>query len=246
MKTSSICGFSLAGALVLLICLGPAFRVSAQSDLPINVLQVRGNARYSSAGHKWRTVKQGMFFNPGVLVQTAGDSTLDLRLGDGATGLGSDVQLASDTAVTIERLNSEHTDAGASFDTEMNLRAGQILCRVGKLGPNSRYEVKFPSGAAGAHGGDAVCQISATGMTGVMAGQVVVAVMSSGEPQVKVVSAGKRFDPLTGAVGDIPAAPAGFAPPPEAPTNPAAGRATAPPAPTNVKSIGAVNSATRP
>jgi len=157
-----------------------------------------------------------------VVIQTAGSSTVDLRLGDGESGFGSELQLAPDSALAINRLNSERTNGGVAFATEMNLLAGQITCRVGKWGPGSRYEIQFPTGVAGARGGDTVCRISASGLTDVTAGQVVVVVSTAqGSMLIKGVSAGQRFDPATGAVGDT-GTPAGFASPPAAQANPIA------------------------
>lgn len=48
----------------------------------IRVLQIKGHARYSADIRTWQPVKRGDVLPPGILIQTAQKSAVDLQLGD--------------------------------------------------------------------------------------------------------------------------------------------------------------------
>lgn len=202
----------------------------ASPEASIKVVQVTGDARYSSDKKNWQPLKKGTILKSGTVIQTGkGESTVDLVLGDhgdnipqqvitqttpvtakgGGGGGVSEVQPANvvhlfpDTVLSIDKLTSEKAGEGEVTETQLDLQAGQIMGNVKKLSAASKYEIKIPNGVAGIRG--TTYLIAASGVVNVLSGSVVVAVVDkNGSVVTRVVTAGFRYDPASDRISPIP------------------------------------------
>jgi hypothetical protein len=113
------------------------------------------------------------------------------------------IRIFQSSVLSVDKLTMERNGVDEVAETQLDLRAGQILGTVKKLSTASKYEVKIPNGVAGIRG--TIYLISASGVVDVLKGSVVVAVVAAdGSVTTRVVSAGHSFDPATGMVSTIP------------------------------------------
>ena len=126
--------------------------------------------------------------------------------GGSAGGLRSNVvRIMENSYLGVDKLLVEKTGADAVSETQLDLRAGQILGSVKKLSGSSKYEIKIPNGVAGIRGTTYI--ISSSGVVDVLSGSVVIAIVApDGTVTTRVVTAGNRFDPANGKVEPIPPA----------------------------------------
>jgi len=124
--------------------------------------------------------------------------------GGSASGLRSNVvRIMENSYLGVDKLLVEKTGADAVAETQLDLRAGQILGSVKKLSGSSKYEIKIPNGVAGIRG--TTYLISSSGVVDVLSGSVVIAIVGpDGTVTTRVVTAGNRFDPANGKVEPIP------------------------------------------
>jgi hypothetical protein len=193
----------------------------ALADTPpqvVTVVRVKGMARVSSDSKTWHPVKRGDVLNPGCVIQTGPKSLVDIQLGerDAATAAGSTsptstlyspeqtkaniVRIFENSALGVDKLAVDKTGAGDEIsDTQLDLKAGQILGNVKKLSSASKYEVKIPNGVAGIRG--TVYLISSSGVVNVLTGSVVIAIVGpDGTVTTRVVNAHESYDPATNTV----------------------------------------------
>ena len=184
----------------------------------ITVLRVKGMARYSSDNQAWHPLKKGDVLNPGTIIQTGPKAFVDIQLGDrdAATApisynpnstmyapeqmKANVVRIFENAALAVDKLAVDKTANGDPVsDTQLDLRAGQIMGNVKKLSASSKYEVKIPNGVAGIRG--TVYMISSSGVVNVLSGSVVIAIVGSdGTVTTRVVTAHQSFDPATNQV----------------------------------------------
>ena len=208
----------IASTFVTLFCL--ASRAGAE-PVPqvIQVLQVRGQARYSNDNKTWHSLKKGEVLQPGSMIQTAEKSTVDLQLGDpvaapasidGPNGVlrtpeelkANIVRLYENSVLDVGKLTSERSAAGEVSETQLELRAGKIMGGVRKSSTASLYEIKFLKGVAGIRGG--VYLMNSSGEVNVLYGTAMIALEAAdGSMPVKLVAANHQFDPGTGLVTEI-------------------------------------------
>jgi hypothetical protein len=62
------------------------------------------------------------------------------------------VRVFQSTVVGVDKLTLERTGVDEVSETQLDLRAGQIMFNVKKLSAQSRYEIKVPNGVAGIRG----------------------------------------------------------------------------------------------
>jgi hypothetical protein len=209
----------------LLVALATATGVAAQNNPPgaTTVVRLHGKARFTTDNQTWQTVKKGAVLQAGAVIQTAANSTVDLRLG----GAGKDskssepaegiLRLEPDTLLGIDQLASE----GSGKDVELDLRAGQIAGNAGQLPAGARYEVKFSKGIAGVRKG--IFHMASSGSVEVPFGETVVVILGAdGNPVSNAVTSGKQFDAATGSTtafhGEMPNPKSSPAPQPETET----------------------------
>jgi len=197
---------------------GTVAPVGAQVPTPrvATILHVEGKARFSIDNQTWQPLKAGTVFNLGAVIQTADKARVDILLDDAAApdlkggqsggGAGDDqtanvVRVLPNTAVAIDKLTAIRYDA--LEEAQLDLRSGQILASVRKLTGTAKYEVKVTNGVVGVRGG--YFKINANGTVDVFTGSVVAAESTGdGSLVTKLVGAGHRFDPVTGALTDAP------------------------------------------
>lgn len=201
-------GWTACVAVLMLL----GFQTNAASpDSPprgATVVRVHGKARYSTDNQTWQPVKKGTVLQAGNVIQTAANSTLDIRLSgnekdsrstEPAEGI---LRLEADTLLGIDRLSVEGEGNVPPQDVELDLRAGQIAGNAGQLPAASHYEIKFAKGIAGVRNG--VYHVSSSGFVAVPSGETVVVMLGTdGNPVTTVVSAGKQFNPNTGSVAKL-------------------------------------------
>jgi hypothetical protein len=166
----------------------------------------------------WRTIRRGDQLKPGSLIQTAEDGSVDVVLGDkisipasavtpvASTGPSNPssvykpdanpqanvVHIFPSTVLAVDKLSLERTSMDDVSETQLDLKAGQIMGNVKKLSGGSRYEVKIPNGVAGIRGTTYV--IRADGKVFVLTGSVVISyVDNTGTLRTAVVTAGNEF-----------------------------------------------------
>jgi FecR protein len=189
------------------------------------VARIQGEARYSTGDNEWHALTVGQTLTAGSIVQTAGDSTVDLILGAripfhlnshpdkiapapdaNVRGLTSYkaaaeqnvVHLQGNTVLAINQLTIADTGVDAVSDTELDLRQGTIFGNVKKLSAASQYLIKIPSGIAGVRGTTFV--MSADGAITVVQGSMVISTMVNGQPVTMALGPGDQYDPATGQV----------------------------------------------
>jgi len=182
----------------------------------VRVLQVKGHARCSTDNKTWQPLKKDDVLPPGVMIQTAPKSAVDLQLGDENAaptsidspngGIATPEELKANTirvyensVLTVGALASVR--AGETSETQLDLRTGRIMGAVRKTATASRYEIKFSKGVAGIRNG--VYLLNSSGLLDVLYGTALVALESADGSPVKMVTANQQFDPGTGAVQEI-------------------------------------------
>jgi len=69
-----------------------------------------------------------------------------------AAGNTDVVRVFKDTVISIDKLTTTTTGAGAQTETQLDLRKGHITGNVKKMVAGSTYEIKYPQGVAGIRG----------------------------------------------------------------------------------------------
>jgi FecR protein len=203
----------------------PVVANPSSPEVTAKVVNVEGKARVSVDGKGWQQVSKGDIIKPGSVIQTAGNgSKVDIVLGakDGnvsfnaqpisnnhsGAGAGESVgqnvvRIYENSVLAIDKLTVEKNGADEVSETQLDLRAGQIMGNVKKLSAASKYEIKIPNGVAGIRG--TTYLIAASGVVNVLTGSVVVAVVDKdGAVVTRVVSAGFRYDPASDKIMPIP------------------------------------------
>ncbi len=187
------CGIALVVASV-----GADLQAQAMKQSKASVRAVRGDVRYkANAAADWVPLKQGTSLNPGAIVETGSQSSVDLFLRD----IGSVVRITQSTQMGIDKLGYSKDGDELVVDTELNLKAGTILGNVKKIAATSRYDVKVPNGVCGIRGTE--FKVSANGVVSVVTGTVrVTYTTSTGRQIVRDVGAGQTFYPPTDPNGE--------------------------------------------
>ena len=197
----------------------------------ITVIKVDGSARYSvDNGKTFMKLHRGDELQPGSLIETAEKSTVDLLMGErqgpilatptsgprpvsapgaGGGNGGADsgakanvVRVYPSSVLAIDKPRGWMLVPDSWRETQLDLRAGQIMGNVKKLSQASRYEVKIPNGVAGIRGTSYV--VSATGVVYVLQGQVIISYIGPGGTVITAtVSAGESFNPFNGPNGTV-------------------------------------------
>ncbi len=220
MRKSRQLALGLVGTAVVFLSFGLAMTAGAEAvPQVIQVLQVKGQARYSSDDKTWHPLKKGEILQPGVMIQTAGKSTVDLQLGDqNAAPIPMDaaksllqtleelkvntIRLYENSVLDIGKLTSNRTDTGEVTDTQLDLSVGHMMGGVRKSSSASRYEIKFRNGVAGVREG--IFVMKSSGEVDVFYGMAVIALEAAdGSTPVKTVTANQQFDPGTGLVTEM-------------------------------------------
>jgi hypothetical protein len=97
----------------------------------------------------------GSFNGPNLLNMPGGGG---VGAGGGSGAGASDTETANivrifeSTVLGVDKLTLDRTGVDEVSDTQLDLRAGQIMGNVKKLSAQSRYEIKVPNGVAGIRG----------------------------------------------------------------------------------------------
>ena len=142
----------------------------------------------------------GTVMNP-VSVPTVG--------GGGGGGGGAEEQTANmvrifeSSILGVDKLSLDRTGADETSETQLDLRAGQIMSNTKKLSALSRYEIKIPNGVAGIRGNCSLLSSSANCAS--IIGTVALAlVQPDGSVKPYEVTGKHWFDPVTGLITLIP------------------------------------------
>lgn len=213
-------GKALSLGLVLL-----AMQAGAES-IPqvVQVVQVKGNARYATDNKTWHALKQGDILQPGVIIQTATNSTVDIELVDRETTLGLQtvvqsgnaspyappstglvyspeeprfniVRIFESSVLAIDKLLVERTGVDDVAETQLDLQAGRIIGNVKKLSAASKYEIKIPNGVAGIRG--SFYDLNASSLLKMWSGSAILAIVGAdGTAKTWLVNATYGFNPV--------------------------------------------------
>jgi hypothetical protein len=213
---------SLLNSLVVCgVALLMASPLAAQTanDIGAKVVRLKGDVRYKVGSNDWQPLKGGDVVKPGTAIQTAGNSHVDLVLGEGSAPVGHPtpsegvnfvpnadqniVRLWENTLLSIDKLTCTQTGADGVTETQLNLKAGHIFGMVKKMSAGSRYEVTIPIGVVGIRG--TVYDISADGVIKVLSGSAVLAYVGPGGTQkTQVIMAQQMFDARTETLSALP------------------------------------------
>lgn len=116
------------------------------------------------------------------------------------------IRIFQSSVMAVDRLNVDRTGVDEVSETQLDLRAGQIMGVVKKLSSPSKYEIKIPNGVAGIRG--TVFVLSSSGATYVMkkkpnepASSLVLALVGADSlVTTRIVPGGSGYDPATGVV----------------------------------------------
>jgi hypothetical protein len=200
-------------------CLPSSSRADDEAPLTARVIHLTGAVRYSLNGSGWKMLKKGATLKPGVVIQTAKEkSSVDIELGEAGNGEGNSrsdraaweepsvnlVRLFEDSALEIRKLTARGAGAQRVEETDLNLRAGQVLGAVRRLSGGSHYEITIPNGVAGvqpgvAEGVGTVYVLKTSGALTAISGTMLMARVD-GEVHTQIVTAGQQLDPGTGVV----------------------------------------------
>ena len=116
------------------------------------------------------------------------------------------IRIFQSSVMAVDKLNVDRTGVDEVSETQLDLRAGQIMGVVKKLSTPSKYEIKIPNGVAGIRG--TVYVLSSSGATYVMkkkpnepASSLVLALVGSDSlVTTRIVPGGSGYDPATGVV----------------------------------------------
>jgi hypothetical protein len=125
--------------------------------------------------------------------------------GGGGGGGASDteteniVRIFESTVLGVDKLTLERTGVDEVSETQLDLRAGQIMGNVKKLSAQSKYEIKLPNGVAGIRGSSYLGSSSMNWVT--ISGHCRIAqVGANGAVQLVEVPAGQKLDSGSGQV----------------------------------------------
>ncbi len=217
-----ICYFigRLTIAAIIILPFGLTAPVNAETvPQAVQVLRVKGHARYSVDNKTWQPLKKGDVLPPTVMIQTAAKSTVDIQPGDenaAPTSIDADsgsirapdelkantIRVYENSVLDIAKLTSDRANAAEVSETQLDLRAGRMMGAVRKSPNASRYEIKFLNGVAGVR--DGVYILSSSGSLDVLYGTTIVVLEAAdGSSPAKIVTANHQFDPATGVVAEI-------------------------------------------
>jgi hypothetical protein len=198
----------------------------------VQIVNVEGNAQYSVDGRTWQTLHSGDVLKPGAVIRTAERSLVDVMLGEEGTAGGSFsgpnllsapggggagagggggasdtekaniVRIFQSTVLGVDKLTLNRTGVDEVSDTQLDLRAGQIMANVKKLSAQSKYEIKLPNGVAGIRGTWTL--VSSAGVIVTGDGEVKFAgVGPNGGVQVVDILSRQKYDSATGQVSSV-------------------------------------------
>lgn len=114
------------------------------------VKMVKGTASYVDEFGGTHVAMVGTVLKEGWTVKTGPGSSLDMTMDNNGRYLG----LFENSVITLNKLRYQPSVLGDIFDTELNLKSGQMLASVSKLLAGAKYEVKTPQGVAHVRGTD--------------------------------------------------------------------------------------------
>lgn len=205
---------------LFLVALGLGCHSVYENDvlLPSSVLRVKGSARYSRpGGTNWITLKKGALLETGAVVQTAGDSLVDVALGERRWGnyqeqaglrgertyvwqpnhLTSVLRVDSDSVVRFEHVARK----GGSVKTQQmearfTLLTGRVFCAVGHVD----CEIRLTNNVVRAQ--NALFSVTSYGLMAVNNGAVTV--IDTKSNLTNQLKAGYEYDLRTGETHAIP------------------------------------------
>lgn len=183
--------------IVVLAVMGVGTSVHAEK---VRVIRLKGEARYSTDQKTWKDVKVGTVLKGGVLVQTAANTTVDICMNEARkkdSGEGSESSV--DNVLRILESSTVGIDKLASEEIQLDVRAGTVMGTVGKLAPQSKYEIKLPHAILGIRGGTYIA--ASSGAVNVFEGSAVLVVIGADNSlNTKKLTARQGFDPASGDV----------------------------------------------
>jgi hypothetical protein len=169
----------------LLICAALLLAAGCATEVPIGdhgvpsakVVRLKGAARYRTGSMAWQGLKVGDFVKPGTIIETAGKSRIDLVLGAEVSSCHSNaeqslVRVWENSRLNIDKLIIQETGAGLVTKARLDLQAGHISGKAGKMSAAYIYEVQIPNAVASIRG--AIYDIDADGVVNVHNGPEII------------------------------------------------------------------------
>jgi len=148
------------------------------------VTGILGQAQFSKAGGPWVPLGPGMVLRAGDVIQTGAGSAVDLHLGE----IAGTIRLTEKTSLSLDKISAAGSAPDAGFETQLSLRAGEVLGLSKVVPRNSRLEIKTGSGIAQILEGR--YRVDARGIVVVVEGKALFAhVPAAGEPSAHNLAA---------------------------------------------------------
>jgi hypothetical protein len=203
---------SIRAVSVYLVALALSGAVSLKSaepgqvDTKATVRSITGNCTYTTPGAGALPLKVNMELSAGATITTGPDSKVYLSV----NGVSSAVCVLAETTMAIKDMTRVGAAREGDTDTMLDLKLGEIVGNVKKLGANSHYEIQTPHGVAGIRGTDVgvkvvllpdgAYQVTFTSVQG----QLIVSVVINNATVVKVLRTGESWTPGYGDVHPCP------------------------------------------
>jgi hypothetical protein len=192
-RTIVACGVSL-----LALSFSVDLRAEAKS-VTAKVRAIHGTAQISIDGGNFTALKVNDTVRPGSVIRTGVDSTVDVFLNQ------SSIRISPETTIGLEKLVVTDTGADKVSETQLSLKAGNIVGNVKKLSAASKYEIKSPTGVAGIRGTDFQVKVIPLGagkykflVTSIQGTVVGSAVNQQNNLVTAVINTGETWDPDEG------------------------------------------------
>jgi hypothetical protein len=110
----------------------------------VKVIRIMGEARYRSDRNTWEPITRGMYFKPGILIQTAPKSIVDLCMNEGHSNYPCDgtegttdhvIRIFENSALKLNTLTKEESGSKLTEEIQLDLRAGEIDQNSGRHFP---------------------------------------------------------------------------------------------------------------
>jgi hypothetical protein len=197
----------------------------------VTVVRMSGTANYTADGTTWKPLLLGAVLQPGSVIKTDPDSTVDIVLGQKAAavsqggGVGINnagayaaglpptsanftaavqqnvIRIMAGTELAVDKLTFSDTGAETTSDTELDLKSGKIFGNVKKISAMSKYEIKTPTGVAGIRGTSFA--MGSDGSVICYSGSVVVSFNGPNGLVVQTLNPGDQYNPATGVVTSL-------------------------------------------
>jgi hypothetical protein len=181
----------------------------------LSVVQIKGNAFYSTNEHEWFSLAKGDLITQGYIIQTATNSSLDLlpvtktksahTVSKSTVTSGSGlIQISGSSRLFISTLSASTNGDNRLSNVRLILRSGEMMGNMGNPSKACSLEMQFENGFAVTR--SATYKMNSSGWLRVQSGSLELEVTRpDNSTEAKLVTASHQYDPVTNEI--TPASP---------------------------------------